>query len=118
MPNFDRWGDNLSDRSGLGRSPWDAQPVAPRTDEEVRLALRQLPHYRVLLYNDDHNTMEHVVIALLRIVPRLSIERAIQVMRAAHTTGVAEVITCPRETAEFYREGLERRGLTSAIEPL
>ena len=114
----DNLGENAGERSGLGRSPWSAQPVIPRTDEEVRLALRQLPRYRVLLFNDDHNSMDHVVIALLRTVPRLSIERAMWVMREAHTNGVAEVIICPRETAEFYREGLERHGLTSTIEPL
>jgi ATP-dependent Clp protease adaptor protein ClpS len=118
MPIFDHDGDSMGQRFGYGRSPWDAQPVAPRTDEEVRLALRLLPHYRVLLHNDDHNAMDHVVIALLHTVPRLSIERAVQVMREAHSSGVAEVIICPRETAEFYREGLERYGLTSTIEPL
>jgi ATP-dependent Clp protease adapter protein ClpS len=27
------------------------------------------------------------------------------------------VIICPRETAEFYRHGLESYGLTATIEP-
>jgi ATP-dependent Clp protease adaptor protein ClpS len=95
----------------------NASPALPRTEDEVRLALRQLPHYRVLLYNDDHNSMEHVVRALLRAVPRLAIEDAMRVMLEAHTKGVALVIICPKETAEFYREGLEGQGLTSTIEP-
>jgi ATP-dependent Clp protease adaptor protein ClpS len=102
-----------------GRSaPWDAQAASPRTEEEVRMALRQLPHYRVLLHNDDYNSMDHVVIALVRTVPQLTLEQAVSVMLEAHTSGTAQVIVCPRETAEFYREGLERYGLTSTIEPL
>lgn len=94
------------------------QPALPRTDDEVRLALRQLPHYRVLLHNDDYNEMDHVVRALLRTVPQLSSERATAVMLEAHLHGVAEVVVCPKETAEFYREGLEHHGLTSTIEPV
>ncbi len=56
--------------------------------------------------------------ALLRTVPRLSVDQAMGVMLEAHTQGVATVIVCPKETAEFYREGLEQHGLTSAIEPI
>lgn len=110
MPSIFRW--------HASQAPRAAQPAPPRTDEDVRLALRQLPHYRVLLHNDDHNSMDHVVMALLRIVARLTTEQAVSVMLEAHTEGVATVIVCPKETAEFYREGLERYGLTSTIEPL
>lgn len=95
----------------------NASPALPRTEDEVRLALRQLPHYRVLLYNDDHNSMEHVVRALLRTVPMLTLQDALRVMLEAHTNGIAVVIICPKETAEFYREGLENHSLTSTIEP-
>lgn len=94
------------------------QPALPRTDEEVRMALRQLPHYRVILHNDDYNAMDHVVLALVRTVPQLNPQRATAVMLEAHLHGVADVIICPKETAEFYREGLEQYGLTSTIEPV
>jgi ATP-dependent Clp protease adaptor protein ClpS len=110
MPSIFRWHTRQAPRA--------AHPASPRTDDAVRLALRQLPHYRVLLYNDDHNTMEHVVRTLLHTVPHLSFEQAMGVMMVAHTQGIATVIVCPRETAEFYREGLEHQGLTSTIEPL
>lgn len=94
-----------------------APQVRPRTDEDVRLALSQLPHYRVMLHNDDYNAMDYVVLALVRTVPRLSTEEAMRVMIEAHTNGIAQVIICPKETAEFYRAGLEQYGLTSTIEP-
>jgi ATP-dependent Clp protease adaptor protein ClpS len=94
-----------------------AQPAPPRTDESVRQALLLLPRYRVLLYNDDYNSMDHVVVALVRTVPQLGVEGAVRVMLDAHTHGQATVIVCPKETAEFYRERLEQHGLTSTIEP-
>lgn len=90
--------------------------AAPRTDEEVRQLLRLLPKYRVLLHNDDENTMDHVVATLLRTVP-LSYQDAVRVMLEAHTNDVAEVIVCPREQAEHYCDGLGRHGLKSTIEP-
>lgn len=89
----------------------------PRTDEEVRQILRLLPRYRVMLHNDDVHSMDEVVLALLRVVPSLGIEGATQVMFVAHTHGSAEVIVCPKEQAEYYRERLEGFGLTCTIEP-
>jgi ATP-dependent Clp protease adaptor protein ClpS len=61
--------------------------------------------------------MDRVVSVLLRVVSRLTVEDAVRVMLQAHLNGVAEVTICPKETAEFYRDGLERGGLTSTIEP-
>lgn len=75
-----------------------------------------LPPYAVMLHNDDVNTMDHVVHALLASVPELAPEEAVQVMLTAHEEGVALVITCPLERAELYRERLEREGLTATIE--
>ena len=75
-----------------------------------------LPPYRVILHNDDVNTMDHVVRALRAAVPRLSEPEAVRIMLEAHHTGRAVVIVCPLEEAELYRERLESYGLTSTIE--
>ncbi|ASC69357.1 ATP-dependent Clp protease adapter protein ClpS [Halomicronema hongdechloris C2206] len=75
------------------------------------------PRYRVLLHNDDFNTMEHVVESLMKVVPSLTMPQAVDIMMQAHTAEVALVITCALEHAEFYCEGLRGRGLTSSIEP-
>ena len=83
-------------------------------DEESLLAL--IPPYRVILHNDDHNTMEHVVESLVQCVPSLTVEAA-AIMFEAHNEGQATVIECPKEAAEHYREALESRGLTATIEP-
>ncbi|MEB3290762.1 MAG: ATP-dependent Clp protease adapter ClpS [Leptolyngbya sp.] len=75
------------------------------------------PRYRVLLHNDDFNSMEYVVEALLKVVPSLTMPQAVDIMMQAHTAGVALVITCALEPAEFYSESLRGLGLISTIEP-
>jgi ATP-dependent Clp protease adaptor protein ClpS len=87
------------------------------TQQEQQTRRRVLPPWRVLLHNDDVNDMAHVVLSLLRSVSSLSVERATDIMLEAHLHGVAQVIVCPREHAELYRERLEGHGLTSTIEP-
>ncbi len=85
---------------------------------EKRSTSRKLaPQYRVLLHNDSHNSMEYVVESLLTTVPSLTQPQAVSIMMEAHTNGVALVITCAQEHAEFYCETLKNRGLTSTIEP-
>lgn len=86
------------------------------TEVDPETILRHLPPWVVILHNDDHNTMDHVVESLLRSVPSLTPEEAIEIMYTAHNHGQAAVTTCPRETAELYRERLEACGLTATIE--
>jgi ATP-dependent Clp protease adaptor protein ClpS len=85
-------------------------------DECTRSLDQVLPPYRVVLHNDDVNEMGHVVRALLVSVPELNSERATEIMLEAHEHGQAEVIRCPLERAELYRDRLESHGLTATIE--
>ena len=87
-------------------------PTLPDTDRRTHV----LPPYKVLLHNDDHNSMDHVVRSLVRSVPGLGRAAAIRIMLEAHLSGVALVTTCPLELAELYRERLESCGLTATIE--
>ena len=75
------------------------------------------PRYRVLLHNDDFNSMELVVQVLMKIVPSLTQPQAVNIMMEAHSNGIALVIICALEPAEFYCENLNNHGLTSTIEP-
>ena len=75
------------------------------------------PRYRVLLHNDDFNSMEYVVQTLMTTVPSLTQPQAVDIMMEAHTNGTALVITCAQEHAEFYCETLKSHGLMSTIEP-
>jgi len=95
-----------------------AAPTAAKAPAERRSPPRvdKLPPYRVLLHNDDRNDMGHVVetLTLLAALPQA---RAITVMLAAHTRGVALVTVTHKERAELYREQFKSRGLTVTIEP-
>ena len=85
---------------------------------EKRSTARKLePRYRVLLHNDDYNSMEHVVQVLMKTVPSVTQPQAVSIMMEAHTNGMALVITCAQEHAEFYCETLKNNGLSSTIEP-
>jgi len=79
-------------------------------------AVSLAPRYRVILHNDDTNSMDHVVNTLLRVIPRLTTESAHEIMMEAHATGAALVIVCALEHAEFYRDGLRSGGLGATLE--
>jgi ATP-dependent Clp protease adaptor protein ClpS len=75
-----------------------------------------LPPWSVILHNDDHNEMLHVVRSLVKSVPNLGTTRAMKIMLEAHNRGKAVVITCPLELAELYQQRLLSFGLTATIE--
>jgi ATP-dependent Clp protease adaptor protein ClpS len=75
------------------------------------------PPYKVILHNDDHTPMDHVVITLRKVIPRMSLRRAVSIMLEAHTKGKAIVTKCHKELAELYQEGLRTEGLIATIEP-
>ena len=88
----------------------------PKEEQEQRSEPRALEPYKVILYNDDHNSMDHVVRSLVRSVPGLGTSKAVKIMLEAHNTGRAVVTVCPLELAELYRDRLESCGLTATIE--
>ncbi|NEN90084.1 MULTISPECIES: ATP-dependent Clp protease adapter ClpS [Okeania] len=90
------------------------ETIEKRSTSTVR---KPAPRYRVLLHNDDFNSMEYVVQALMKTVPSLTQPQAVDIMMEAHSNGIALVITCALEHAEFYCENLKNQGLTSTIEP-
>ena len=88
---------------------------SPATERVVRSLEEIQPPATLVIHNDDVNSMDHVVHALLESVPELSIEDAARIMLPAHENGKADVISCPLERAELYRDRLESQGLTATI---
>ncbi|MBE9189716.1 ATP-dependent Clp protease adapter ClpS [Gloeocapsopsis crepidinum LEGE 06123] len=91
--------------------------MSVETLEKPSTIRKLAPRYRVLLHNDDYNSMEYVVQVLMQTVPSITQPQAVSIMMEAHTNGMALVITCAQEHAEFYCETLKNHGLTSTIEP-
>ncbi len=102
---------------GLSEGAILASSTETAPKERTQRRVTQEPPYKVILHNDDYNPMEHVVAALRKVIPRMSLPRAVSVMLEAHTKGKAVVTKCHKELAELYREGLQNEGLTSTIEP-
>ena len=99
-------------------SPPTPTPSAPTRDPGLRerTLSETLPPYRVILHDDDVNEMGHVVRALLASVPELDVRGATAIMLETHLRGRADVIACPLERAELYRDRLKSHGLTATIE--
>ena len=91
--------------------------MSVETIEKRSTVRKHAPRYRVLLHNDDFNSMEYVVQTLMGTVAGLTQPQAVNIMMEAHTTGGGLVITCAQEHAEFYCETLNNHGLSSTIEP-
>lgn len=91
--------------------------MSVQTLEKPKTTRKLAPRYRVLLHNDDFNSMEYVVEVLLKTVSSLTEPQAVSIMMEAHNNGIALVIVCALEHAEFYCENLKNYGLTSTIEP-
>jgi ATP-dependent Clp protease adaptor protein ClpS len=88
--------------------------IADRSTSTVR---KHAPNYKVLLHNDDFNSMEYVAQVLMQTIGGMTQPQAISIMMEAHTNNLALVITCAQEPAEFYCETLKNHGLMSSIEP-
>ena len=71
----------------------------PEGETLAEVELREPPHYRVVLHNDDYTTMEFVV-EILCLVFHKSREEAIRIMLAVHEQGRGDCGIYPAEIAE------------------
>eukprot|EP00232_Nephroselmis_pyriformis_P031154 CAMPEP_0182863768 /NCGR_PEP_ID=MMETSP0034_2-20130328/6825_1 /TAXON_ID=156128 /ORGANISM="Nephroselmis pyriformis, Strain CCMP717" /LENGTH=217 /DNA_ID=CAMNT_0024996007 /DNA_START=14 /DNA_END=668 /DNA_ORIENTATION=- len=78
---------------------------------------KQPPWYNVLLHNDNVNRREYVVKVLMKVIPGMTVDNALNIMNQAHVNGMATVITCAQEEAEEYCEKMRGAGLISTVEP-
>lgn len=98
----------------------DCYTQRERTADEIALALRLIPLYRVLLLSHaaDAPLMRwwspESRAALTRL---LGAERARRALQDIAELGVAVIAVCPRELAEHYHEELARLALPCAIQP-
>ncbi|MHB8845051.1 MAG: ATP-dependent Clp protease adaptor ClpS [Nitrospirota bacterium] len=75
-----------------------------------------MPRYKVLLHNDDVNSMEHVVKAIHKVF-RFDEQECMRIMIEAHNNGLALCTVEPLEQAELHRDQLIALSLVATIEP-
>ncbi|KAE9463991.1 hypothetical protein C3L33_04193, partial [Rhododendron williamsianum] len=116
---------------------WTYQPERKQTWSEAEFGVRLLfsfwyhgfvgfvfrksrkisPPYRVMLHNDDYNKREYVVQVLMKVIPGMTVDNAVNIMQEAHINGLSVVIICAQADAEEHCTQLRGNGLRSSIEP-
>ncbi|KAB2633700.1 hypothetical protein D8674_029947 [Pyrus ussuriensis x Pyrus communis] len=111
-----------STRLGTGGGVLDKptlEKTTPSRDSEfdVRKSRKMSPPYRVMLHNDNYNKREYVVQVLMKVIPGMTVDIAVNVMQEAHHNGLAVVIVCAQVDAEDHCMQLRGNGLLSSVEP-
>ncbi|XP_022954871.1 ATP-dependent Clp protease adapter protein CLPS1, chloroplastic-like [Cucurbita pepo subsp. pepo] len=108
----------LGKGGGLLEKPATEKTTPGRESEfNVRKSRKIAPPYRVLLHNDNHNKREYVVQVLMKVIPGMTVDNAVNIMQEAHYNGMAVVIICAQVDAEDHCMQLRGNGLLSSIEP-
>jgi len=89
---------------------------SPKTATVMERQATHIPRYKVLLHNDDRNSMEHVVKSLMRVF-KFGQEECERIMAEAHKNGLALCAIEPYEQAELHRDQLVSFSLIASIEP-
>ncbi len=90
--------------------PKPSQQSSPATTVIPRL----YPRYKVIVLDDDFNTIQHVTECLLKYIPAMTQPRAKELTAQVHYEGSAVVWVGPQEQAELYHLQLSQEGLTMA----
>lgn len=84
---------------------------------DLRKSRKMAPPYRVMLHNDNFNKREYVVQVLMKVIPGMTVDNAVNIMQEAHHNGLSVVIICAQADAEEHCTQLRGNGLLSSIEP-
>ncbi|KAJ6718723.1 ATP-DEPENDENT CLP PROTEASE ADAPTER PROTEIN CLPS1 CHLOROPLASTIC [Salix purpurea] len=99
------------------------KPVIERTNPgresefDLRKSKKMAPPYRVMLHNDNYNKREYVVQVLMKVIPGMTLDNAVNIMQEAHHNGLSVVIICTQADAEEHCMQLRGNGLMSSVEP-
>ncbi|HYA87984.1 MAG TPA: ATP-dependent Clp protease adaptor ClpS [Nitrospirota bacterium] len=85
-------------------------------EELTQLHATLIPRYKVLLHNDDRNSMDYVVLSLMQVF-KFAKGESERIMLEAHHKGVALCVVEPLEQAELHRDQLHALSLIATIEP-
>ncbi|RWR75034.1 ATP-dependent Clp protease adapter protein CLPS1, chloroplastic [Cinnamomum micranthum f. kanehirae] len=103
---------------GLLERPTIEKTTPGRESEfDLRKSRKMSPPYRVLLHNDNYNKREYVVQVLMKVIPGMTLDNAVNIMQEAHHNGLSVVIICAQADAEEHCMQLRSNGLLSSIEP-
>ncbi|KAI4319197.1 hypothetical protein MLD38_032827 [Melastoma candidum] len=102
---------------GLLERPTIETTPGRESEFDLRKSKKTAPPYRVLLHNDNFNKREYVVQVLMKVIPGMTLDNAVNIMQEAHYNGLSLVIVCTQVDAEEHCMQLRGNGLLSSIEP-
>ena len=97
-------------------APPAAKPATAVKEKSKPRPPQMLPPWKVLLHNDDTNSMEFVVLTVVKLTPLKEPDAKKRTLEA-HEAGVALLLVTHKERAELYKDQFESKGLTVTIEP-
>ena len=97
--------------SGAATKPKKKAKQAPQKQPP-----KMLPQWKVLLHNDDVNTLDHVVKSIVELTHMTEQDATVRT-KEANNTGVALILVTHKERAELYRDQFQSKSLTVSIEP-
>ncbi|KAF2311183.1 hypothetical protein GH714_019933 [Hevea brasiliensis] len=102
---------------GLERPTIEKTTPGRESEFDLRKSRKTAPPYRVILHNDNYNKREYVVQVLMKVIPGMTLDNAVNIMQEAHYNGLSVVIICAQADAEEHCMQLRGNGLLSSIEP-
>ncbi|KAK4280843.1 hypothetical protein QN277_012412 [Acacia crassicarpa] len=107
----------LGKGGGLLERPTIETTPGRESEFDIRRSRKTSPPYRVMLHNDNFNKREYVVQVLMKVIPGMTLDNAVNIMQEAHHNGLSVVIICAQVDAEEHCMQLRGNGLLSSIEP-
>eukprot|EP00746_Dinoflagellata_sp_MGD_P008159 gnl/MRDRNA2_/MRDRNA2_116298_c0_seq1.p1 gnl/MRDRNA2_/MRDRNA2_116298_c0~~gnl/MRDRNA2_/MRDRNA2_116298_c0_seq1.p1 ORF type:complete len:264 (-),score=38.89 gnl/MRDRNA2_/MRDRNA2_116298_c0_seq1:194-985(-) len=92
------------------------EPFDPSNPPLIAQDINERVPYTWAMHTIVENFQKKYMVTVLHKVVSLEEWKAKEVMEEAYTKGVAKVITCPLEHAEFFKASLLAKGLNSTIE--
>jgi ATP-dependent Clp protease adaptor protein ClpS len=93
-----------------------AKPKKARKPKSKQKPPGMLPPWKVLLHNDDKNSVPHVIMSIIELTPLNEQDAKLRTLEA-HETGVSLLLVTHKERAELYHDQFQSKGLTVTIEP-
>ena len=92
--------DNAAGGKDGGQGATATKPKRARKTQPKQKPPQPLPPWKVLLHNDDKNSMEFVVVTIVELTP-LNEQDAKRCMKEAHEKKLALLLTTHKERAEL-----------------
>ncbi|MAG36993.1 MAG: hypothetical protein CL878_12225 [Dehalococcoidia bacterium] len=94
-------------------------PADPDTERDLDrdALLRLIPPFKVIVWDNDFNTFEEVIRILLKAVPGMTVDRAVELTNEIHESGSAVPYVGPKEQAEAVAATIATIGIKVTVEP-